>query len=212
MAQYLFDFIVIPLRLFSENILYVLYNSNTCYIYLFISSSKGALMSITIFSTYSESIPLSHIVYVGSVFEISAEHRKGENTHAFKIVTSSTTMYCNYKDTEAAKIAHDLLEKQLGEHGKKIFKNAGDLIDVSRITSFSKVVTLKKPQQNCTHAIVLNMDTCIDEKQRQIWLHYKSDESATNARKALYTLISIANGTSAVNSHDEKREESLVTA
>jgi hypothetical protein len=169
-------------------------------------------MSITIFSTYSESFPLSHIVYVGSVFEISAENRKGESTHAFKIVTSSNTMYCNYKDAEAATIAHDSLEKQLGENGRKLFKNAGDLIDVARITSFSKVITLKKPQQNCTHAIVLNLDSSIDEKQRQIWLHYKSDESATNARKALFALISIASGNPAVNTHDEKKEESLVTA
>jgi hypothetical protein len=169
-------------------------------------------MSISIFSTYSESFPLSHIVYVGSVFEISAENRKGESTHSFKIITSSNTMYCNYKDVEAAKIAHDTLEKQLGEFGKKLFKNAGDITDASRIASFSKVVTLKKPQQNCTHAIILNLDTCIDEKQRQIWLHYKSDESATNARKALYSLVSIANENPAVYARDEKKEKSLVTA
>ncbi|NLD91621.1 MAG: hypothetical protein GX639_03020 [Fibrobacter sp.] len=169
-------------------------------------------MSITIFSTYSESFPLSHIVYVGSVFEISAENRKGESTHSFKIITSSSVMYCNYRDEEAAKTAHDSLEKQLGEYGRKLFKNAGDIIDVSRVTSFSKVITLKKPQQNCTHAIILNIDTCTDEKQRQIWLHYKSDESATNARKALYTLISMASGNRAVPAHEEKNEEALVTA
>jgi len=169
-------------------------------------------MSISIFSTYSESFPLSHIVYVGSVFEISAENRKGESTHSFKIITSSNTMYCNFKDVESAKTAHDTLEKQWGEYGKKLFKNAGDSIDVSRITSFSKVVTLKKPQQNCTHAIILNIDACIDEKQRQIWLHYKSDESATNARKALFTLISMTNENSPAYAHEEKKEEALVTA
>lgn len=169
-------------------------------------------MSISIFSTYSESFPLSHIVYVGSVFEISEENRKGESTHSFKIITSSNVMYGSYKDALAAKTAHDSVEKLLDEHGKKLFKNGGDIIDVSRITSFSKVIPLKKPQQNCTHALIITIDSCIDEKQRQIWCLYKSDESATNARKALFALISIANENSQAYTHEEKKEDALVTA
>lgn len=169
-------------------------------------------MSISIFSTYSESVSLVHIVCVGSVFEIPEENRKGESTHTFKIITSSSSIYCYYKNADAAKIAHDSLEKQLDEHGRKLFKHSGDIIDASRIISFSKVVTLKKPQQNCTHAIILNLDTCIDEKQRQIWLHYKSEESATNARKALFALVSLANEHSPVYVQDDRKEEVLVTA
>jgi len=169
-------------------------------------------MSISIFSTYSESFPLSHIVYVGSVFEISEENRKGESTHAFKIITSSNVIYNNFKDVNAAKTAHDSLEKQLEEHGAKLFKNGGDIVDVSRITSFSKVISLKKPQYSSTHAIIINIDTCVDEKQRQIWCNYKSDESATNARKALFALISIADGNAQTYVHEEKKEEILVTA
>jgi hypothetical protein len=169
-------------------------------------------MSISIFSTYSESIPLSHIVYVGSVFEIAEENRKGESTHSFKIITSSNVIYGSYKDALAAKTAHNSVEKLLEEHGKKLFKNSGDIIDVSRITSFSKVVPLKKPQQNCTHALILNIDTSIDEKHRQIWCLYKSDESATNARKALFALVSLTNENSRVYAHEEKKEDALITA
>jgi hypothetical protein len=169
-------------------------------------------MSISIFSTYSESFPLSHIVYVGSVFEIAEENRKGESTHSFKIITSSNVMYGSYKDALAAKTAHDSVEKLLEEHGRKLFKNGGDMIDVSRITSFSKVITLKKPQQNYTHAIVMNIDTSIEEKLRQIWFLYKSEESAANARKALFALVSIANENSQVYVHEDKKEDALVTA
>ncbi len=146
-------------------------------------------MPSTIFSTPSESFPVSHIIYAGYIIEIPAEKRKNDQTHFFKIITSTGPSYCYFNSFETAKKARNLLGVMMSQIKPSVFKSGNDTIDVSRIVSFTKVLALKKAENGFTHALLLTLDTISTEKSAQVWLHYKSEESAHNARKALFATI-----------------------
>jgi len=146
-------------------------------------------MNNIIFSTSSESFPVPHIIYAGYITEIPADKRKTDQTHFFKIITSAGPSYCYYGSLDAARKARNNLGAMMSEIKPAIFKSGNEIIDVSKIVSFTKVLTLKKPENDFTHAIMIMPETVSLERSAQIWLHYKSEEAAKNARKALYAAI-----------------------
>jgi hypothetical protein len=146
-------------------------------------------MNSCIFSTTSESFPVDHIIYCGYISEIPKDKRKNDQTHSFKIITSAGPVYCYYIGIENARKAKATLESMMSETKYAIFKSGAETTDVSRIVSFSKVLSLKKPENGFTHAIVATLETAAPEKPAQVWMHYKSEETARNARKALYATI-----------------------
>lgn len=146
-------------------------------------------MNSTIFSTSFESFPVAHITYCGYISEIPQDKRKNDQTHSFKILTSTGAVYCYFNGLENARKSHDSLEAMMKETKPAIFKYGTESIDASRIVSFSKVLSIKKPENGFTHAIVATLETVAPEKSAQVWMHFKSDESAHNARKALYATI-----------------------
>lgn len=146
-------------------------------------------MNSTIFSTPFESFPVAHITYCGYITEIPIDKRKNDQTHSFKIITSSRPVYCYYNGFENARKAKFALEAMMSETKPAIFKSGNETIDASRIVSFSKVLTLKKPENGFTHALLATIETTAPEKLAQIWMQYKSEDAARNARKALYAII-----------------------
>lgn len=149
-------------------------------------------MNNVIFSTPSESYPVPHIIYAGFITEIPAEKRKTDQSHFFKIITSTGPFYCYYGSLDAAKKARNSLGSMMSENKPAVFKSGNEIVDVSKIVSFTKVLTLKKPENGYTHAILIVPETVSVERSAQIWLHYKSEETARNARKALFaTILSI---------------------
>lgn len=146
-------------------------------------------MNSTIFSTPFESYPVAHITYCGYISEIPQDKRKNEETHFFKIITSSGPTYCYYNGIENAKKFKGILDAMMSETKPAIFKSMNETIDASRVVSFSKVLTLKNPENGFTHAIVATLETAAPEKLAQVWMHYKSEDAARNARKALYAII-----------------------
>jgi hypothetical protein len=162
-------------------------------------------MNSTIFSTPFESFPVAHITYCGYISEIPQDKRKNNQTHSFKIMTSIGAVYCYYNGFEEAKKSHDSLEGMMKETKPAIFKYGTESIDASKIVSFSKVLSIKKPENGFTHAIVTTLETVAPEKSAQVWMHFKSDESAHNARKALYaTILSLYKRGSESPMHDEE--------
>ncbi len=146
-------------------------------------------MNNAIFSTPSESYPVSHIIYAGFITEIPVEKRKTDQTHFFKIITSTGPFYCYYGNLDTAKKARNDLGSMMSEIKPAVFKSGNEIVDVSKIVSFTKVLALKKPENSYTHAILIVPETVSLERSAQIWLHYKSEENARNARKALFAAI-----------------------
>lgn len=146
-------------------------------------------MPSTVFSTSSESFPVAHIIYAGYIIEIPTEKRKNNQTHFFKILTTTGPSYCYFNSFETAKKTRNLLGLMMCQIKPSVFKSGNDIIDASRIVSFTKVLALKRPENGFTHALLLTLDTISTEKSAQVWLHYKSEESAHNARKALFATI-----------------------
>jgi len=146
-------------------------------------------MSSSIFSTQAESFPLAHILYVGYMHEIPEDKRKGNNTHSFKLLTTSGVFYCNFSDPDTANKSHSVVTRMMNETKVCLFKNGKELLDSSKVSSFSKVLPLKKTDNGFTHALIVTLDMAADDKTKQVWFHYKSEDAARNARKALYALI-----------------------
>lgn len=146
-------------------------------------------MNSTIFSTPLESFPVAHIIFCGYISEIPQEKRKSDQTHSFKIITSTGPVYCYYDGFENARKAKGVLEAMMAETKPALFRSSNETIDAARIVSFSKVITLKKPESSFTHAIIVTLETTAPEKLAQVWMHYKSEEAGRNARKALYATI-----------------------
>lgn len=88
-----------------------------------------------------------------------------------------------------------------------LFHSSGDLIDLTKVISFSRVITLKNSDDGHTHAFLVTVDGA-PGKDGQIWLTYKSEEGAKNARRAFYGMIQAANGLS--TSESEQPVESAV--
>jgi hypothetical protein len=160
-------------------------------------------MNNVIFSTSSESYPVSHIIYAGFIAEIPIEKRKTDQSHFFKIITSTGPTYCYYSNIDTAKRARSILGSMMTENKPAVFKAGNEIVDVSKIVSFTKVLTLKKPENGYTHAILLVPETVSLERSAQIWLHYKSEENARTARKALFgTILSLYQKDSSVSDKD----------
>jgi hypothetical protein len=152
-------------------------------------------MSSAIFSSGYESYQATGIVYAGPVHEIPEQHRRNGSTHSFKIITGLGASFSYYKDADSAKKARGTLAAMLDTLRPKAFKHGYEFIDTSRIVSFSNVVQFKKPVEEYTHGFVVTVLTA-DEKDREIWLRYKSEDHACKGRKAIWAALHSVNGLS----------------
>lgn len=118
----------------------------------------------------------------------SLRRNKKENTHYFRITTARGAAYCHFKNAESAKRARGVIGAMLGTAKTHVFRSRGDIIDITSIVSFSRVVHLKNSTDSDPFAFVVSVDS-INDKNSAIWLTFKSEESAQNARKALYASI-----------------------
>jgi hypothetical protein len=167
-------------------------------------------MNSAIFSTPSECYLVNSIIYAGPVFEIPAEKRKGEHTHSFKMITTIGPAYCNFNKIEPAKKARAILGIMIEQTKLSIFKTITetDIFDITKIVSFGKVLTFKKPENGYTHAFIVTLDT-LNQKASQVWLSYKSENSARNVRKALYASIQSFYQHEAVPAAEEEQPDCL---
>lgn len=149
-------------------------------------------MNATLFNTATESYQVSHIAYAGPVSEIPEDRRKNGHTHAFKMVGTRGTVYCNYRSEESAKKAHGLLLAMMSANKPAAFRHGFELVDPAKVVSLSRVIQFKEPQGELTHAFVVTIDTA-DEKNGRVWLRYRSEDSANKARRALFAAIHAAN-------------------
>jgi hypothetical protein len=145
-------------------------------------------MNSAIFSTANESYLVNSIIYVGPVFEIPVEKRKSELSHSFKMITTIGPAYCNFNSIESAKKANNLLALMMNQIKLSVFRTGSNVFDLSKIISFGKVLSFRKPENGYTHAFIITLDT-LNQKASQVWLSFKSGESARNVRKALYASI-----------------------
>jgi hypothetical protein len=162
-------------------------------------------MSVSVFNTATESYQVSKIAYAGPIGEIPEDRRKYDNTHSFKIVTSLGAGFCYFKDQEKARSAQNALRAMLNAEGRRMFHHGYQVIDPEKIVSFSNVLTLKTSRDECTHAVVVTVETS-DQNNQKIWLRYKSEENARKGRKALYASILSRNDTGD-SSHAEETGE-----
>lgn len=164
-------------------------------------------MQNAIFSTPSDSFLLSHVVHAGPIVELPAEKQKKENTHYFRITTARGAAYCHFKSAESAKRARSVIGTMLETAKTHVFRSRGDIIDITSIVSFSRVVHLKNSTDSDPFAFVVSVDS-VNDKNSSIWLTFKSEESAQNARKALYaTIQSCYPPLQETTSHNEKPSE-----
>ena len=152
-------------------------------------------MKNSIFAISSDCYQVTNIIYAGSVSEIPESKRKNESTHSFRILSSQGPAYCYFKGLDSAKKARGLLGVMMDAHKPSLFRTNGDIIDLTKIVSYSKVIKLKNTDDGFTHAFVVNVDG-VPGKDSQIWLTYKSEESANSVRRALFGTIQAANGCS----------------
>jgi len=141
-----------------------------------------------IFSTFSDSYQISHILFASSIHEIPEEKRKNESTHSFKLITTQGAVYCYFKNIETARKVRGVLEGMLEGSKPALFKNGGDSLDISAVVSFGRIVKLKSTENGMSHAFVVTLNTS-NEKASQVWFTYKSEDSARHARNALWAKI-----------------------
>lgn len=144
-------------------------------------------MQHTIFSTGSESYLLSQIIHAGPVCEFTKKNEKSTNTHYFRLTTAGGAVFCRFKNKESAQKSRGILETMLTASGKRLFTSRNNIIDVTRIISFGRVLSLKDDTSE-VFGFPVNVQTVI-EKNSTIWLTYKSEEAGQNARKALYAIL-----------------------
>jgi len=166
-------------------------------------------MSSAIFTSGNEAYQVSNIVYAGPVEEIPEEHRRNGSTHSFKIITGLGASFSYYKDAESARKARGILGSMLDTLKPNAFKRGNVFIDPSRIVSFSSTLQFKKPVGEYTHGVVVSIQ-CSDEKNREVWLRYKSEDHAEKGRKALWAVVHSVNGMSKASA--AKPVETTVTA
>jgi hypothetical protein len=160
-------------------------------------------MSSAIFTSGGEAYQVANIVYAGPVAEIPEDRRRNGSTHSFKMVTVTGTSFSYYKDVETARKARGALGAMLDTLKPKAFRHGNEFLDPSRVVSFSNVVAFKNPVESCTHGFVVSVETC-EEKNRELWLRYKSEDHARKGRKALWACVHSANG---MSNSDAKVEE-----
>lgn len=150
-------------------------------------------MGSAVFSNGSNAYQVSKILYAGSVSEIPESRRQNENTHSFKITTGLGTVFFYYKDEETARKSRGMLGGMLDAARPNAFKHGFEYLDPLAVVAFSGVLQFKKPVGPYTHGFVVRMDT-VDEKSREVWLRYKSDDHAQKGRKALWASLHNVNG------------------
>lgn len=146
-----------------------------------------------LFSTHNETIQISQIIYAGPVGEIPEENRKYDSTHAFKIITHTGAVWCNFKDIETASKARGILAVMMDQVKKVLFKSHGEVVDPKDIISFSSVCEIKSATDKNRFGFVISID-CIDETHRKLWFLYSSTENAEKGRKALFACLMESNG------------------
>ncbi len=164
-------------------------------------------MSSAVFTTGSEAYQVANIVYAGPVGEIPAERRRNGSTHSFKLITTLGATFAYYKDVESARKARGALAGMLEAAGKTAFMHGNEFVDAKKVVSFGNVLQFKTPQDGMTHAFVITVQTA-DEKNREVWMRYKSEDHARKARKALWAVVHAANGLS--NPKQQEPEEAAV--
>jgi hypothetical protein len=146
-----------------------------------------------LFSTHNETIQISQIIYAGPVSEIPEENRKFESTHAFKIITRTGVVWCNYNDAETASKVRGALAVMMDQVKKVLYKSHGEVVDPTGIISFSNVCEFKSSTDKNRFGFVISID-CTDEAHRKLWFRYTSAENAEKGRKALFACLMEANG------------------
>jgi hypothetical protein len=153
-------------------------------------------MSSAIFTNGNTAYQVANIIYAGSVTEIPEARRRNGSTHSFRIITGVGQVYSHYKDEETARKSRGFLSSMLDTIKTNAFKHGLEFVDPSRIVSFSNVVQFKKPLGAYTHGFVVLLDT-VEEKFREVWFRYKSEDHAQKGRKALWAAVHGVNGMSA---------------
>jgi len=116
-------------------------------------------MNSVVFNASTESYQLSQITYAGYVSAIAEEKRRNGSTHSFRFMTRMGMVHSYYKTVEEARNARTALGAMLATAKPNVFKHGNEMIDPSHVVSFSLVVALKKPQNECTHAVVVTRNT-----------------------------------------------------
>lgn len=142
-------------------------------------------MVSAVFSSSTEAYQIENIIYAGPVTEIPEEKRRFESTHSFSIMTSLGKVRFYYRSFDSAVKARKALGAMMMNLKPHLFRHGYQLIDPKRIVSFRKVIQLKTPQEEFTHAVVVSMDT-LDPQNQEVWLRYKSEENAQKGRRALF--------------------------
>jgi hypothetical protein len=149
-------------------------------------------MDTVVFSAGFTSYNINHIIYAGPAGRVPEDRRTNAVTHSFKIITSLGVAYCGYKSEEDARQARERLENMLESHKKALFRHGFETLDPRAIVSFGSTLQLKKPQRDRTHAIIVTMRSC-DQQKNAVWLLFKSEESARAALRGLYGVMKAAN-------------------
>lgn len=165
-------------------------------------------MSSTIFSNAFDSYNVEHIIFAGAVQEIPEEMRKNESTHSFRIITRLGPVYCYFKGVDAARKARGMLETMMDSKKPHIFRCGPETLDAASVISYGRVVKLKNNEDGKTHAFTVTLNSA-NEKCNQVWLTYKTEESAKKARAVLWSIIESSNGKIPQYSPDEKPETAV---
>jgi hypothetical protein len=150
-------------------------------------------MSSAIFTNGMNAYQVSRIIYAGSVAEIPENRRQNGSTHSFRIITGLGAVFSHYKDEETARKSRGALGGMLDAIRPNAFKHGFEYLDPSRVVSFSSVLQFKKPLGAYTHGFVVTLET-VDEKSREVWFRYKSEDHAQKGRKALWASLHNAHG------------------
>lgn len=145
-------------------------------------------MQSVLFSTAYDSFILDYIIHIGSVVELSPQQQKNEYTHSFRITTVRGPAYCYFKTEEIATRSRGILCSMLDKAKPYLFRSRGDLIDVSRIVSFGRVIRFKREDSKDKFGIPVQLATSSD-KVSTLWITFQSESEAKNMRKALYCSI-----------------------
>ncbi|MBD3391435.1 MAG: hypothetical protein GF418_05250 [Chitinivibrionales bacterium] len=159
-------------------------------------------MKSAIFTSGFHAYQVSNIIYAGPVQEIPEERRRNGSTHSFKVLTALGAAYCYYKDVESARKARGALGAMLDTLRPNAFKHGNEYVDPKSVVSFSYVRQFKKPVEECTHGFVVTMLTS-DEKNRDVWIRYRSEEHARKGRKVMWAALHSANGLTASARQDD---------
>jgi|GEM_PF-1317258 len=145
-------------------------------------------MQSVLYSTAYDSFILDYIIHLGPVVELSPQQQKNEYTHSFRITTVRGPAYCYFKTEGIAVRSRGILCRMLDEAKPYLFRSRGDLIDISQIVSFGRVIKFKKEDSKDKFGIPIQLATS-SEKVSTLWITFQSESEAKDVRKALYCSI-----------------------